>query len=95
MNTVTLQVPMNSQIKKAASKVATEYGFSSLQELTRLLLTKVANRHLVVNIEDTAIQLSQKNSRRYDKMVEEIESGKVKPFTANSIDELMTHLHGN
>ena len=95
MNTVTLQVPMDKKTRDAAASVASDYGFSSLQELTRVLLNKVAKKHIVVNVEDTAVQLSPKNALRYDKMVEEIESGKVKPFTANSVEELMKHLHGN
>lgn len=87
MDTVTLQIPIDKKIRDAAADVASDYGFSSLQELTRLLLNKVAKKHLVINVEDTVVQLSRKNAKRYDKMVKEIETGKVKPIIAHNLKE--------
>ena len=88
MNSVTLQVPMDKATKNAATSVATEQGFSSLQEAVRIFVSKLAKRQVSISItEEPTIQLSKKNARRYDKMVEEIESGKVKPVVAHSLEE--------
>lgn len=52
MNTTTLQVPLTKSLKTQAKAVARDYGFSSLQELVRFLLTKVSKRELTVNAEE-------------------------------------------
>lgn len=92
MDTVTLQVPMPKSIRNQAALVASEYGFSSLQEVIRLLLNKFAKRHLVVSIEEPVIKLSDKAARRYDKMIDDVRSGKVVPTMARSADELFKQL---
>lgn len=60
MNTTILQIPMSKSLKNSASVVANEYGFSSLQDLLRVILTQLSRRELVVSIEKP-IQLSKKN----------------------------------
>lgn len=91
-STTTLQVPMSKKLKENASKVADEYGFSSLQEVIRLFLTKLAKKQIVVNIDETAIPLSWKNEKRYLKMDEVFAKGK-NVFSASSVEELMKQLH--
>lgn len=46
MKKTVLQIPMDLELRKAAEKVALSEGFSSLQEYTRVLLTKTAKREL-------------------------------------------------
>ncbi|MEN8253389.1 MAG: hypothetical protein ABFQ62_03375 [Patescibacteria group bacterium] len=88
-----LQVPMSAQLRRQATKVATEMGFSSLQEAIRVLTTKLANHQLAnITFQEPAIQLSEKNAKRYDKMVEEIESGKVEAPIFNDVDDLIESL---
>lgn len=48
MDTVTIQVPMQTSLKYAAAKVAQEYGFSSLQEVIRVLLNQFTQKKLVL-----------------------------------------------
>src|SRR3989337_2070779 len=40
MDTTILQIPMPKSLKKSAQDVANDYGFSSLQDLLRVILTK-------------------------------------------------------
>lgn len=51
MDTTTLQVPLTKELKTKATKVAKEYGFSSLQEVVRVLLTLLAKGQLNFNLE--------------------------------------------
>lgn len=94
MNTVTLQVPINKNLRDRATTVAEKMGFSSLQEAVRVFLNKMAKGQLDIQFEEPTVQLSPKAIKRYDKMMDEVESGKVKPvgpFT--DIEEMMEYLH--
>ena len=44
MQRAVLQVPINSQLRQQAEKAAMSQGFSSLQEIVRLFLTKLAEK---------------------------------------------------
>ena len=93
MDTVTLQVPMSKSLRNQASIVAGEYGFSSLQEVIRILLNKLAKRQLSVNIEQfPAVKLSAKNEKRYLKMEEDFKSGK-NVFYAKNVDDFLRQLN--
>lgn len=91
MDTTILQVPLDKSLKSSATTAAREYGFSSLQDLVRLFLTKLAQRQLVVNIEEAPVALSEKAVRRYEKMAGDFRMGKnVKSF--RSVSKLMQDL---
>lgn len=90
MNTTILQIPMSKSLKHSAAEVASEYGFSSLQDLLRVILTQLSRRELVVSIEKP-ILLSQKNDSRYVKMSKEFAQNKnTKDFS--SVHNLMKDL---
>lgn len=91
MNRTVLQVPINSDLRKAAEIEAKEQGFSSLQEVIRVFLRRLAQKRIGVTFGET-IQLSQKNARRYDKMIEDIREGRVKTKAFDDVDSLMKHL---
>ena len=82
MSNTILQVPLSESLRSDAVSVAKENGFSSLQEVVRLFLTKFARREVGVSIERfPAVNLSAKNAKRYDKMVKDFESKRnVKVF---------------
>ncbi|EKD67262.1 MAG: hypothetical protein ACD_48C00510G0004, partial [uncultured bacterium] len=40
MDTTILQIPLSKSLKLTSQEVANEYGFSSLQDLLRVVLTK-------------------------------------------------------
>ena len=94
MNTITIQVPINKSIRDQAASNAEKMGFSSLQEVVRLFLNKIATGELNVTFEPS-IQLSPKAIKRYNKMVDEIESGKVKTNSFSDTDSLMNYLNGD
>ena len=87
-----LQVPISKSLKNDATAVAREYGFSSLQEITRVILTKLAKRELNVSVEQfPAVQLSSEATKRYNKMDEDFKKGKnVDSF--DSVEALMKDL---
>ncbi len=95
MNT-TLQVPMDTMLKSRATKVAKAMGFSSLQETVRLFLHKLAAgaMHLELTTLNADEYVSPKALARYDQMVKDIDSGKVKTTVAHSVKELMEQLNG-
>jgi antitoxin component of RelBE/YafQ-DinJ toxin-antitoxin module len=94
MNT-TLQVPIDPILKANATKIAKAHGFSSLQEVVRVMLTKLANGKLSVTFDAVSSdEISPRAVARYDKMVDDYNKGKLKTTTAHSIDELMTQLTG-
>ncbi len=94
MNTTIIQVPIEKKTRDEAVKAARSSGFSSIQDVIRLFLHQFIEKQISVYLEPKPVKLSAKNDKRYAKMIEEVESGKVKPFVAHNIDALMNHLHG-
>lgn len=91
MNTTTLQVPISKDLKSSATVVAQDYGFSSLQEIVRVILTKLARRQLVIQIEEAPIKLSTKAEKKYLKMEKDFEKGRnMRIFSG--VEELMKDL---
>lgn len=91
MNTI-LQIPINKNLRDQAASKATKMGFSSLQEAVRVFLNKVAIGELNIKFEET-VTLSDKNDKRYAKMIDEIETGKVKTKTFSDTKSLMEYLN--
>ena len=68
---------MTEELKKAAEKAAKDMGFSSLQETIRILLSRLSERKLKIDIYDAdEPQLSARALRRYEKIIKDIEVGK-------------------
>lgn len=91
MDTTILQIPVSKSLKSDATLVAKDYGFSSLQEIIRVLLTKLARRQLAIQIGEVVTPLSRQAEKRYLKMEKDFETGtNVKSFS--TVDELMEDL---
>lgn len=77
-NRVILQVPMTKTLKEQAEAVASDYGFSSLQEIIRVLLHKLAKKTLDISIRETEeiIHLSPAAKKRYKKIEEDIQNNR-------------------
>ncbi|MEA3355656.1 MAG: hypothetical protein U9Q63_04220 [Patescibacteria group bacterium] len=88
-----IQVPVTKSLRDQAAEAVEELGFSSIQESIRLFLTQLADRSLSFSFKQKPVKLSPKAIKRYNKMLDDIDSGKEKLFTANSVDELMEHLN--
>ena len=93
MSRTVIQVPVTTDLREKAEKEASKQGFSSLQEVIRVFLTKLAREEVKVGFEEEAVQLSPRAAKRYNKMIEDVKTGKVKTVTVNSVEELMEHLH--
>ncbi len=91
MNKTILQIPINQELRINAEKEAISQGFSSLQELVRVFLSKVASHRIEVNIQEP-FYLSEKNENRYIDMTKDFESGN-NVSSAVSVDELMQKIH--
>lgn len=93
MSTI-LQVPVDKSLRDRAASKAQKMGFSSLQEAVRVFLNKIAAGEVNVKFEET-VQLSPKAVKRYNKIIDEIESGKVKSKAFTDTDSLMKYLNEN
>ncbi|MBI2074901.1 MAG: hypothetical protein HYT83_03650 [Candidatus Levybacteria bacterium] len=94
MSRTILQVPMSPTLRKEAEKQALAQGFSSLQEAVRVFLQKLAKGALGITFEEEkAVQLSPKAIKRYDKIIDDIDSGKAKLKTFENVSDLMKYLN--
>lgn len=91
MQKAVLQVPIDQRLKNEAEQVAQAEGFSSLQEVVRVFLSKFAKKGIGVTFEQS-VQLSPRAIKRYNKMVEDIVIGKTKTKTFSDASSLMKHL---
>lgn len=93
MDRVILQVPLSKTLKEKAEAVSLDYGFSSLQEIIRILLNKLAKRELAISIEEAEeiTHLSPAAEKRYKKAIADIKSGRNITKTKN-LDELFEYL---
>lgn len=87
---------MDTTLRIRAAKAAKAIGFSSLQETVRLFLHRLAAGaiHLELTTLNADEYVSPKALARYDKMEQNIKSGKVKTTVAHSVKELMEQLNG-
>ena len=91
MNRTILQVPIRQDLKVSAEREALSQGFSSLQELVRVFLSKVASRKIEVTLQES-VMLSKTNEKRYLNMTQDFESGQ-NIYSADSVDDLINKLH--
>ncbi len=91
MQRTVLQVPIDLELKNEAEQEAQDQGFSSLQEVVRVFLSRFAEKRIGIVFEQS-VQLSPQAITRYDKMTDDIEKGKVKTKTFTDVNSLMKHL---
>ena len=95
MQRIVLQVPMEKELKEKAEVVSRDFGFSSLQETIRVLLTKLSRKELTLRITDQTediTYLSAAAEKRYKKAAADIKAGKNVTRTKN-VNELLSSLH--
>ncbi|KKU69815.1 MAG: hypothetical protein UX92_C0009G0025 [Candidatus Amesbacteria bacterium GW2011_GWA1_47_20] len=92
MNTI-LQVPIDKTLRNQAAAAASNLGFSSLQEAVRVFLAQLPTQTVKISFEEPAIKLSPKAIKRYNKMIDEVESGKVETVSFTDVDKMMEYLH--
>ena len=89
-----VQVPMSKQLKEKAESVSADLGFSSIQEIIRVLLTKLSKKELSLKVEEVEeiTHLSPAAERKFKKAVADIKAGRNVTKTKN-VDELLSLLH--
>jgi len=93
MQRIVLQIPINQQLKNEAEQAAHTQGFSSLQEVIRVFLSKFAANKVDVTIQES-IMLSEESEKRYLRESQDFEQGKnIHP--AKDVDELVSQLNAN
>lgn len=92
MNRTVLQIPIAPLLRQQAEAASLDLGFSSLQDVVRLLLHKLARRELAVAVQDESIKLSKKARARYASMDDDFRSGK-NIYHAKDADALWRQLH--
>ena len=91
MNKIILQVPLSQQMKIDAENAASAQGFSSLQEVVRVFLNKLAKGVIQVSFEET-INLSDKAIEQYNTVLTDIERGK-NIYEVKNVKDLVKQLH--
>ncbi|MDO8429389.1 MAG: hypothetical protein Q7S88_02055 [Candidatus Daviesbacteria bacterium] len=78
MQRVIVQVPMTKELKSRAEAVSSDLGFSSIQEVIRVLLTKLSKREFNLKVEEVEeiSDLSPAAENKFKKALEDIKSGK-------------------
>lgn len=93
MNKTILQIPINQDLKISAEQEAFSQGFSSLQELVRVFLSKIAAGKIEITLQESAM-LSEKNEKRYLDMTKDFKLNK-NTSSSDSVSDLIKKLHEN
>ncbi len=88
-----LQIPIEKKLRDQALILAEKKGFSSLQDVMRLFIAQFVENKIDVGFIESSEKLSLRAARRYDKMVEDIESGNIKTKSFTSVKDLMADLN--
>ena len=90
MDKTVLQIPVSKNLRLRAEKTAINQGFSSLQEIIRVFMNKLATKTIDVTFKD-AVVLSPQAEKRYAKMDHDFKSGK-NVYIAKNASDLMKQL---
>lgn len=90
MSRVILQVPMSKELKLAAEAVAKDYGFSSLQEIIRVLVKKLSKKELTLEVGEPEefVQLTPRAKKRYEAMTKDFKTGR-NVYEEKDVDEFL------
>lgn len=94
MQRIIVQVPMSKDLKERAEIVSSDLGFSSVQEIIRVLLTKLSKKEFSLRVEEAEKikYLSPRAERKFKKAVEDIKAGRNVTKTEN-VEALLELLH--
>lgn len=93
MSKTILQVPLSSALRHNAEEVAMLQGFSSLQEVVRVFLSRFADRKVEMVLQEPVL-LSEKTEKLYSHMNKDFRE-KKNVYTASNVGDLMKQLHEN
>lgn len=90
MSRTVLQIPIAKRLKLDAEETANGLGFSSLQEIIRIFISKLAAKKVEISFQETT-SLSPKAEARYLAMAKDIKKGRNVSETKN-LNELFSLL---
>lgn len=93
MDKTVLQIPVSKSLRLKAEGVARDYGFSSLQEVIRVFMAKLAKKAIDISFQETTV-LSSAAEKRYQKMLVDTKKGK-KIYQAKDANDLIRQLNGD
>ncbi|MGH7196115.1 MAG: hypothetical protein ACREGA_05075 [Candidatus Saccharimonadales bacterium] len=90
-----VQIPINKSLRDAIAKHASEQGFSSLQDFTRVLYSAVLRDNIQLGLAPADEKLSPEAETRYTAQLAElpsqVKSGEAKSF--DNVDDFLADLH--
>lgn len=75
MNRTVLQIPVSKDLRIKAEEAALAYGFSSLQEVIRVFMNRLANKSVEVSFQPI-INLSAASAARLEKIDKDFRNNK-------------------
>lgn len=90
MDKTVLQVPVSKALRTQAENAALDYGFSSLQEIVRVFMNKLAKKTIDISFQEV-IKLSPKAEKRLEKMDEDFSIGE-NVYLVKSVEKLKKQL---
>lgn len=87
MNTTVLQIPINVDLRKRVDQMAENQGFSSVQEVVRVFLSRFATGKVGVEF-FPSVELSSRNEARYSRMMR----SKTNQKEFDNVDDLLDDL---
>ncbi|MCL5784442.1 MAG: hypothetical protein M1142_03755 [Patescibacteria group bacterium] len=94
MQRTILQVPLTKDLKNSAEAAAQDYGFSSLQEILRVFMKKLADRKIDLSFQEDVTYLSPQSDKRYKKITKDFKKGR-NIYRAKNANDLLKQLHEN
>jgi Arc/MetJ-type ribon-helix-helix transcriptional regulator len=88
----TMNISVTEEQVKLVDKLVVEFGFANRSELVRKIFRRLKSDTQV--LEEPPVQLSEKAIKRYNKMDEDIASGKEPLYVAEDVNDLLDQLHG-
>ncbi len=92
MDSTILQIPITKSFRDQVSGVVLEMGFSSIQDYLRLIMKKTLTKEIDVTVGPKPVMLSARNVKRYEKMVDDVLTGKEKVKSFDNVDDLFNDL---
>jgi len=82
MSRTVLQIPVSKNLRLEAETTANNLGFSSLQEIIRIFIAKLAAKKIEISFQEVA-SLSPKAEKKYLEIIKDVNKGENITNTKN------------
>jgi antitoxin component of RelBE/YafQ-DinJ toxin-antitoxin module len=89
---INLQIPIKTDLRDQALAGARSLGFTNLQDSIRIFLQQLALNNFDISFQTKPVVLSEKNNRRYSKIIDDIDSGREKTIVTKSTKDMIKYL---